>query len=108
MTFCCEHMKNELEDGRIAMSYSPKFRSCSIYVIDWFYPKEKIRSLKDIIHCRAIINYCPWCGKKLPTDLGDIWFDTLRTEYGLENPCDDKSKIPEEFKSDKWWKKRGL
>ena len=54
------------------------------------------------------MEYCPWCGFKLPTSLRDEWFHILRTEYGLDNPCDDKRKIPKEFKSDEWWKKRKL
>ena len=59
--------------------------------------------------------YCPWCGTKLPEDLGDEWDEALKTEYNLTiNDFVDKkgrwdeSKIPEEFKTDEWWKKRGL
>ena len=53
--------------------------------------------------------YCPWCGTKLPKDLDGIWGETLEREYGLtEKERDEGSKIPEEFKTDEWWKKRGL
>jgi len=55
-----------------------------------------------------VIYYCPWCGSELPTSLRDEWFHIMRSEYGLENPYDDKRKIPKEFKSDLWWKKRKL
>jgi hypothetical protein len=58
------------------------------------------------------ICYCPWCGAKLSKDLRDefynIFFDELNLtpQKGLgilETPG-----LPEEFKTDEWWKKRGL
>jgi hypothetical protein len=52
------------------------------------------------------INFCPWCGTKLPENLRDKWFDTLLEEYDIEDPFDEMHKVPEEFKSDKWWVKR--
>ena len=55
------------------------------------------------------ILYCPWCGKKVPKDLDQEWGETLEKEYGLTREARrDDSKIPEEFKTDEWWKKRGL
>lgn len=54
------------------------------------------------------INYCPWCGATLPTSLCDEWYNILKTEYGLEDPVvDDREKVPAEFWSEEWWKKRG-
>jgi hypothetical protein len=33
----------------------------------------------------------------------------LREEYGIKDPIfDDKDKVPPEFETDEWWKKRGL
>ena len=51
------------------------------------------------------IEYCPWCGRKLPDSKRDLWFDILEKQ-GIENPLD--SIIPEEFKSDAWWRNRNL
>ena len=51
------------------------------------------------------IQYCPWSGKLLPKSLRDEWFDTLE-ELGFDDPRD--QEIPEEFKTDKWWKDRKL
>ena len=57
-----------------------------------------------------IISFCPGCGKELPKSLQNEWYATLYKEYGIEgehasiwNPM-----VPEEFKSDAWWKNRGL
>ena len=57
------------------------------------------------------IEFCPWCGTQLMKCLKDEWFDILEKEYGLDSPAWDleqREKIPAEFKTDEWWKKRGL
>lgn len=48
------------------------------------------------------IAYCPWCGTKLPISKRDLWFNTL-VELGYDEPFD--QDIPEEFNSDKWYRK---
>jgi Domain of unknown function (DUF6980) len=56
-----------------------------------------------------LFDYCMFCGKKLPISVRDEWFEILEKEYGLENPCEeDRKKVPKEFWTDEWWKKRGL
>ena len=56
--------------------------------------------------------YCPWCGEKLPKELTENYFEILEKEYGIDDPFHEERKnpntFPEEFKSDEWWKKRGL
>ena len=55
------------------------------------------------------IEYCPWCSSQLPKDLIHEWFDILENEYKIEVPDSTTlTNVPEEFKSDAWWKKRGL
>ena len=56
-----------------------------------------------------LIDYCMFCGKKLPLSVRDEWFEILEKEYGLERPgTGDSKKVPKEFLTDEWWKKRGL
>ncbi|HEX4068763.1 MAG TPA: hypothetical protein VHX42_01570 [Candidatus Babeliales bacterium] len=56
-----------------------------------------------------LIDYCMFCGKKLPLSVRDEWFEILEKEYGLERPgTGDRKKVPKEFLTDEWWKKRGL
>jgi hypothetical protein len=74
---------------------------------------------------RLAITHCPWCGTKLPPSLRKEYRQLLRQDYGLEvelyttrldqcnNPKTDAElretlEVPEEFKSDDWWKSRGL
>jgi hypothetical protein len=65
---------------------------------------------KGKITAIQVLDYCPWCGNKLPGYLRNEWFETLAKEYNLDDP-DSKEQaklIPEEFHTDEWWKKRGL
>ena len=91
--FCCHYLEYVLKDHKVA-SYDPVTRVYSIDLLTGFH-KE--------------LWYCPWCGTKMPENLDTIWQRTLREEYGLKDPIfDDADKVPPEFKTDEWWKKRGL
>jgi hypothetical protein len=78
------------------------------------------------------MDYCPFCGTKFPPHLAEEWseviFEELGPEYLIESeavfqksvckrqgreyvpdPDFPKAKpLPAEFKTDEWWKKRGL
>jgi uncharacterized protein DUF6980 len=96
---CCELMDNFLEDIRILLFYSPVYRE---YFIPLLY-KGKTTAIQCLI-------YCPWCGKKLPEDLRNKYFEILEKEYGLDDPRkkEQEKLVPKEFKTDEWWKKRNL
>ena len=55
------------------------------------------------------LKYCPWCGIELPKNLWNEWHDEIE-KLGFELPLEsaDYDKIPEEYMTDEWWKKRGL
>ena len=53
-----------------------------------------------------VIDYCPFCGKKLPFSKREIYFHILNTDYEKTFEQVINHEIPEEFKSDAWWKKR--
>ena len=82
---CCDQMTDRLADGETAIKYIPKFREYGIPVLDGG------SSVIEIAHC-------PWCGSPLPGSLRDTWFDTVGD---VENP-------PAEFRTDAWWRGRGL
>ncbi|WP_425363531.1 DUF6980 family protein [Candidatus Tisiphia endosymbiont of Hybos culiciformis] len=96
---CCKSMEHFLEEGRVSIGYSAKWRSYYINL------KKSVAS-QDIYHC-------PWCGTKLPTNLDDEYDNEVSkvmdiavediTLHTYEDP-----NLPEEFKTDEWWKKRGL
>ena len=99
--FCCEDMQNNIFDTSAAKSnstdktiyYSPRFREYGIPVRDGLggYASSYIQ-----------IQYCPWCGKRLPKSKRDEWFDTLYS-LGYDSPMEDD--IPEEFMTSRWYEK---
>lgn len=92
---CCLTMDAELIKKGAILHYSQAFREYGINI-----PKST--------GC-MVIDYCMFCGKKLPMSLRKKWYDILEKEYGLESPDEeDKKKIPKEFLTDEWWKNRRL
>ena len=95
--FCCLDMDLMLtkEEPVYKIGYNPHIREYFLESVEGY-----IRT----------IEYCPWCGSQLPKSLGDEWFDILEKEYGLDLPDipQQRKKVPAEFKTDEWWKKRGL
>ncbi len=92
---CCLTMDAELARGDALLYYSLRFREYGVKI-----PKSTGGMLMD---------YCMFCGKKLPKSVRSEWFGILEKEYGLEWPdSKDKKKVPQEFWTDEWWKKRGL
>ena len=49
-----------------------------------------------------LIQFCPWCGKKLPQGRRDEWFECLE-KLGFDSPFEDFDKIPSKFKTSEWW-----
>ncbi len=94
--YCCQLMTDFLEDKRIPLKYSAQYR-------EYFFNLLNSNASQGIL-------YCPWCGKKLPSRLGEKWLEILTKEYNISDPYDKKQSklVPEEFKSDEWWKKRKL
>ena len=70
---CCKLMNEFIDDQRVQIGYEPVFRE---YFIPLLY-KSKITA----IQC---LDYCPWCGKKLPKRLSDEWFEILEKELHLK------------------------
>lgn len=92
------------------------------YYADSFYKKDHeiviyrphVRRFSLILHgydfgMMQPIYYCPWCGKKVPKELGEEWCIVIKKELGLDDVfAEEWATLPEEFKTDEWWKKRGL
>lgn len=49
-----------------------------------------------------VIEFCPWCGKKLPSSKRDEWFDELLS-LGYDSPF--SQEIPFKYKTDEWYRK---
>jgi hypothetical protein len=80
------------------LEYSPETRSYDLFLND-----------ETTICTRQPVVYCPWCGKKLPKDLGVEWAKMVEKELNIKSVWDiEWNEIPDKFKTDEWWKKRGL
>jgi hypothetical protein len=92
--FCCKKIKDAIEIYK-AIDIEEEVRG---YFIE---ASEKGVSLA--------LRFCPFCGSDLGKRLNEEYYDTLENEYGIEDPdFINFTNVPEEFKSDKWWRKRGL
>jgi uncharacterized protein DUF6980 len=100
---CCVVMESILERGSSALIYRANVRSYEIREI--IYYKKKIS-----VGASNGITYCPWCASKLPESLGDEIEEILAREFGITKSWEPEqaARIPAEFQTDEWWKKRGL
>lgn len=98
---CCEQMRVQLmrqcdqhpdpnDCPDVLVTYDPKFDQFGIPIRDGGSSSLSIR-------------YCPWCGVSFPDSKRDLWFDTLE-QMGIDGPMD--QDVPDEFKSDAWWRGR--
>ena len=99
MEHCCESMKSQInqvcddhtdpfECPDKLIYYDNKFNEYGIII------RDGGRSYTDIY-------FCPWCGIKLPESKRNLWFDTLNS-LGYDDPT--FQVIPEEFRSDEWYR----
>ncbi|MCE8168029.1 MAG: hypothetical protein I3275_05410 [Candidatus Moeniiplasma glomeromycotorum] len=95
--YCCKEKEIFLNDPSSPIEYDPVFR-------EYYF---RLDNQPQII----TFAFCPWCGTKLPKELREEFFDTLEKEYKIETDIGEykeRADIPQEFKSDEWWKKRAL
>jgi hypothetical protein len=83
--FCCDDMKNNIQDN--ILSYNEVFDEFGFNVAE---------DNSSVI----IIEYCPWCGKKLPASQRGKWFEELEFKGFITPLFNDH--IPTEYKSKKW------
>jgi hypothetical protein len=72
-------------------------------VVDWIksWNEYRIPASYDG-YSSTRIDYCPWCGKKLPDSKREHWYQALY-KLGYDDPG--SQDIPEPFQSDQWWRK---
>ena len=107
MKFCCDTMQRYVDEHNLV--YEPQFRRVTFYI------KSNDTTGYQPEYYRSACFYCPYCGAQMPKNLAavdesgsDPYSDALEEAVGKEF-CDiTEDEIPEEFKTDEWWKKRGL
>ena len=95
---CCERMELELSRGNepdADRSLSPDALVAYIAKFD-----EYGINVHDGGSSMVQIEFCPWCGIKLPDSKRHLWFEKIEA-LGLD-PWSDE--IPEAYQSDKWFR----
>jgi len=102
--YCCRKMASTLEEHMKPLKYDFQSRT---YMME-YHSYQKPRK-NHVIVCETL-NYCPFCGAKFPEQLNSELSRILREEYHLQDAWEQLSagNVPDEFKTDEWWKKRGL
>ncbi len=85
---CCREMERALGDDEIPVIYNAKFREIGIRIIDGG-------------SAYIVIQYCPWCGVRLPPSLRDAWFERLEV---LSLDPEDAEVPSRNATTDAWWK----
>jgi len=101
---CCVMMHDQINNPMGLIFYDLEDRCYTVSV-----PKTLLK--KNEVWKGYGLQFCLFCGTKLPEPLFEQWAEILEKEYGLDNPYSDeeqKKRIPREFLTDEWWKKRGL
>jgi hypothetical protein len=103
--FCCRGLKAMTNSPDCPLQYKDYIREYILTVPEYLQSKKK-----NVIYTSFTISHCPRCGAKLPESLFEQWYDIMEKEFGLSGLIgpDEAHLIPEEYKTDEWWKKRGL
>lgn len=91
--FCCAQMATGVLKQKI-VDYDEVTREYGL-----LYDEQRIQTLR----------FCPWCSSALGKPLYTEFFQILRNEFNVNEPdIVTLSNVPKEFRSDAWWRKRGL
>lgn len=98
--FCCQAMEDQVN---YRCDQHPDPYDCPDNLVNYI---PKFDEYGIIVHdggtACCSINYCPWCGIKLPPSRRDQWFEALES-LGID-PSDTK-KIPPLYLTNQWFKK---
>ena len=100
--FCCKGLKGAIEFFNTPIRYRARYRE---YVI-----KDEGFNDDEGLIVSSKLSYCPWCGEKLPKSLFNYWKREIAIHFGIVDFLDKEelNKLPKEYMTDEWWKKKGL
>jgi len=87
--FCCEDMLYNIKETH-SVAYNEIFDEYSIKVVE------------DGASCFTL-NFCPWCGTRLPASQREEWFSKLEA-MGIAEPFL-QERIPPEYRNSDWRRK---
>lgn len=107
MKHCCLGMDSALTSYGSPFRYVPYERE---YHVEYNSTFENSETGEIDLGVVAGIRYCPWCGSKLPRDLSEEWEREVTSKFNVSDALDKEElkKIPQEYMTEEWWRKRGL
>jgi hypothetical protein len=101
--FCCEELEVLVEDPECYVKYIPYQREYVFYIPQYYITDGRL-------HMYFPISYCSWCGMQLPKNLSSEWYALVKEKFGLTDFAEIEvmKLLPEEFRTNQWWKKRKL
>ena len=106
MRHCCIKMEGALEEYGSPLRYVPYSRS---YDMEYGTVFKNIETGKDAAIVVEPLKYCPWCGVKLPKNLFQEWVKIIEGKFKIDTlDKEEIKKVPEEYMTEEWWKKKGL
>lgn len=84
--FCCAEMKQNIDTTK------------TVYYNEIF-DEYGLNIMEDNLSC-ILIEYCPWCGKRLPISKRQEWFECLE-KMGFDTPLFQQD-IPQEYQCAQW------
>ena len=84
----CIDIQRLLRRDDFPLAYFPRFREFGIHYLDGGTSFQ-------------LLEFCPWCGERLPSSLQDRWLEEMK---GLGLDPDDESRIPPPYLTDAWWR----
>lgn len=95
---CCSRMTEAINFR--CSEHASSFDCPDMLVMYW----EKFDEYGLVVHdggtSVVTIQYCPWCGARLPESKRDRWFEAIGA-LGFDDP--DAPDIPSEFQTSEWW-----
>jgi|TARA_R110001583_G_scaffold46611_1_gene146190 hypothetical protein len=94
----CRNLSDAMEDIRVMICYIPWTREYGIrrLAVDRLKDEHPVRMVK--------IDFCPWCGEKLPDSLKQEW----QRQIAIAGHSPNDEDLPGKFLTDTWWKEAGL
>lgn len=107
---CCKFITMMLEDGRIPIRYLPIFREYRLMETEESSRFLGYRFPKNPFLFGLNLQYCPWCGRRLPSSLQKEWEDeVLRFDpEASSNMILEADNLPERLLGEEWWRDRNL
>lgn len=88
---CCSEMKRRIDHPNVGVRFFEKVRE---YGVSLLGSSGTVR-----------IDFCPWCGLRLPTSLRDRRYEELLA-MGIDDPL--TQPVPPEFETSEWYIRRHI